>query len=123
MAINVDHEKRTPLIQEVVARGSRVRRENRRHLRGSGGRRLAASGSAPQVCRHPTGAPGERAANQSDPVMRAALLVRDERPAAAAAGAYYTDVGAVLGKSQPGASRRLCSYLHGAQPGAEAQQS
>lgn len=136
MAINADHEKRTPLIQEAAARDVHafaeriaatsveaavdvwLRRVARRKVTDIQRARLVNA-----VAR------GSAAETKEIQLVRAALLRAaglDERPAAAAAvaaGANYTEVGAVLGMSQPGASKRVRSYLHGARPGAEAEQS
>jgi hypothetical protein len=60
---------------------------------------------------------GDAAETKDVQLTRAALLRRaglDERPAAAAAiaaGATYTEVGAVLGMTQQGASARIRPYL------------
>ena len=60
---------------------------------------------------------GDAAETKAVQLTRAALLRkagRDERPAAAAAiaaGATYTEVGAVLGMTQQGASARIRPYL------------
>ncbi|WP_241474168.1 Fis family transcriptional regulator [Mycolicibacterium neoaurum] len=60
---------------------------------------------------------GDAAETRAVQLTRAALLRRaglDERPAAAAAiaaGATYTEVGAVLGMTQQGASARIRPYL------------
>lgn len=60
---------------------------------------------------------GQAAETKTVQLTRAALLRRaglDERPAAAAAvaaGATYTEVGAVLGMTQQGASARIRPYL------------
>ncbi len=60
---------------------------------------------------------GQAAETKAVQLTRAALLRRaglDERPAAAAAvaaGATYTEVGAVLGMTQQGASARIRPYL------------
>lgn len=68
---------------------------------------------------------GDAADTKGVQLTRAALLRKaglDERPAAAAAiaaGATYTEVGAVLGMTQQGASARIRPYLAGRPTGGD----